>query len=76
MGEVVEIQGSCGVGQVREGGRKVVVDNNFERTVADSLGRKESDTERVREVQDSKGPADEQKYTRSHSDKQDNTCRE
>lgn len=59
MGAAVGIQGSCGVGQVREGGRKVVVvDNNFERTVADSLGRKGSDTERVREVQDSKGPAD------------------
>lgn len=72
-----EIQDSCGVGRVQEDERKGVVDNNFECTAAESWGHKELCIERgQKEERDSKDPGGEQRYTRSHSGKQDNICKE
>lgn len=72
----VGIQGSGGVGRMQEDGKEGA-GNNFGRTVAESWGRKELKTEYGQEEgRDSKDPGGEQRYTRSHSDKQDNTCKE
>lgn len=72
-----ERQGSCGVGQAQEDERKEGVDNNFEYTAAESCGHKELYIERgQKEEWDSKDPGGEQRDTRSHSGKQDNTCKE
>lgn len=77
MAGEVGTQGSCGVGQGQEDGRKEVVDNSFEYTVAESWGRKELEIEQGQEEgRDSKGPGGERRDTRNRNGKQDNTCKE